>query len=460
MTGRRVFITGIGLICPLGSNVETFWHNALAGHRVADPIPPRWLEFSDFKSRYWAPLPEIDFTEYGLKRIDRMRLDPVTMLAIGATNQALNQANISSEQTDKRGEHFHLPGIDPRRAGVYMGTGIGGIQTTLETHSYQVLAKTREQADALFATCDTGSTVAQEGASLLDRLQHPLRFNPFAVSMLMSNAVSALLGIRYGIKGPNVTCAVACASGTAAIGQAYDAVSRGTVDIAICGGAEYLLDDHGAIFRGYDIAGTLTHGFDDPKEANRPFDRRRNGFLFSQGGSAVLILESDSHAQARGVNGIAEIAGFAQTFDAHSVMSLAPDGNEIARMIADCLENADSDPASVGYINGHGTGTIQNDEVETDVLSRLFGAHPVVNSTKSLIGHTIGASGSIEAAVTALTLRDGKTHPVGNLQDPIADLNFARNKNCDVDTNVGLTYSFAFGGHNAALALKRGTRSS
>jgi 3-oxoacyl-[acyl-carrier-protein] synthase II len=460
MTGRRVFITGIGLICPLGSNVEAFWRNALEGQQVAAPIPPRWLDFSDFKSRYWSPLPEIDFTEYGLKRIERMRLDPVTMLAIGATDQALKQANIPSEQTDKRGEHFQLRGIDPRRTGVYMGTGIGGIQTTLETHSYQVLAKTREQAGTLVAKCDAGSSLAQQGASLLDRLAHPLRFNPFAVSMLMSNAVSALLGIRYGIRGPNVTCAVACASGTAAIGQAYDAVRNGTVDVAICGGAEYLYDDHGAIFRGYDIAGTLSHGFNDPEQANRPFDRRRNGFLFSQGGSAVLILESASHAKARGVGEIAEVAGFAQTFDAHSVMSLAPDGSEIARMMADCLDDAGAKPAAVGYINGHGTGTLQNDEVESDVLSRTFGSHPVVNSTKSLIGHTIGASGSIEAAVTALTLRDGKTHPVGNLQDPIADLNFARSANCGVDTELALTYSFAFGGHNAALALKRRTQTS
>jgi 3-oxoacyl-[acyl-carrier-protein] synthase II len=192
----------------------------------------------------------------------------------------------------------------------------------------------------------------------------------------------------------------------------------------------------------------------DPEAANRPFDENRSGFLFSQGGAAVLILEELDHAQRRGATILAELIGFAETFDAHSIMSLAPGGQQIERMIHATLEDANMSPKDVDYINAHGTGTKNNDQTEAEVIDRVFGKSVRVNSTKSLLGHTIGASGAFEALVTALTLRDGKTHISRNLENPVLDLNFVRSVE-SFEPRVALSQSFAFGGHNAAIILRK-----
>jgi 3-oxoacyl-[acyl-carrier-protein] synthase II len=247
---------------------------------------------------------------------------------------------------------------------------------------------------------------------------------------------------------------VACAAGTVAVGNGFEAVRDGRVAIAVTGGSEYLYDEHGHIFRGFDVAGTLVRNCENPARANRPFDQERSGFLFSQGGAAVLVLEELEHARRRGAPIIAEVAGYAETFDAYSIMSLAPGGVQIERMLRAALANAGVDPNEVDYINAHGTGTENNDRTEAEVIERMFGGRPLVNATKSLLGHAIGASGAIEALVTALTLREGTTHICKNLESPIRDLNFVR-KVPRADLNTGLSQSFAFGGHNAAVVLRR-----
>jgi 3-oxoacyl-[acyl-carrier-protein] synthase II len=280
------------------------------------------------------------------------------------------------------------------------------------------------------------------------------RYNPFVVSMLMPNAASAVIANKFSIHGPNVTYCVACASGTVSVGHAFRAVRDGQVDLAISGGSEYLNDEHGHIFRGFDIAGTLVRDCAEPQSANRPFDEKRSGFLFSQGGAAALVLEELEHALRRDVPVIAEVAGFAETFDAYSMMSLAPDGAQIERMIRASLADAGLEAGTVDYVNAHGTGTRNNDELESKVIERVFGKSVPVNSTKSLLGHTIGASGAFEALVTALTLRDGKTHVNKNLEEPCSELNYVRTTEV-FDPEVGLSQSFAFGGHNAALVLRR-----
>jgi 3-oxoacyl-[acyl-carrier-protein] synthase II len=251
-----------------------------------------------------------------------------------------------------------------------------------------------------------------------------------------------------------VTYCVACASGTVSVGHAFRAVRDGQVDLAISGGSEYLKDEHGHIFRGFDVAGTLVRDCADPQSANRPFDEKRSGFLFSQGGAAILVLEELEHALRRDAPVIAEIAGFAETFDAYSMMSLAPDGAQIERMIRASLADAALEANAVDYVNAHGTGTRNNDELESKVIERVFGTSVPVNSTKSLLGHTIGASGAFEALVTALTLRDGKTHVNKNLETACSELNYVRSTEV-FDPAVGLSQSFAFGGHNAALVLRR-----
>jgi 3-oxoacyl-[acyl-carrier-protein] synthase II len=282
----------------------------------------------------------------------------------------------------------------------------------------------------------------------------PRRYNPFTVSRLMPNAVSAVLGIKYSIKGPTNTVALACAAGTSAIGQTYRAIRDGYLDVALAGGSEYWDDYYGAIFRGFDIANTLVQNCADPGTANCPFDLSRTGFLFSQGGSAVLVLEELEVARKRKAKILAEIVGFSETFDAYSMMSLAPDGSEIERMILNTLGDANITPAQVDYINAHGTGTVANDAVECHVLSRVFGSKPKINSTKSLLGHTIGASGAIEAVVTILSLLNQKTHICKNLKNPISSLNFVYEVE-QHNFEYALSHSFAFGGHNAGLAIKR-----
>ena len=272
--------------------------------------------------------------------------------------------------------------------------------------------------------------------------------------MLMPNAIPAHIGLKYSIKGPNLSYSVACASGTVAIGHAFHAVRDGTVDMAIAGGSEFLDDYYGGIFHGFDIAKALVRNCDDPDTANRPFDVNRSGFLFSQGGAAVLLLEDLETAMARGAPILAEIAGYAETFDAHSVMNIAPNGLEIERMMNAALVDAGMSAADIHYINAHGTGTQANDVVESEVIERVFGRDVLVNSTKSLIGHTIGASGAMEALVTVMSLEDQKVHVCRNLDEPIAHLNFVREtKSASLD--AAFTQSFAFGGHNAGLVLKR-----
>jgi 3-oxoacyl-[acyl-carrier-protein] synthase II len=282
----------------------------------------------------------------------------------------------------------------------------------------------------------------------------PPRFNPYAVPSMMPNAVSALLGIRWSLGGPNLTFSQACAAGTVAVGHAFRAIAAGDVDLALCGGAEYLGDPYGGIFRGFDIARTLAAEGTDLTRANRPFDRDRTGFLFGEGGAAVLVCEEEAAARRRGARVYAEIVGYAENFDAYSIMMMEPSGERIADMVAAAVHDAGCVPADVDYVNAHGTGTAVNDEIESSVIERLFGDKPLVNATKSLTGHCIGASGGIEAAITALSLAHQTTHACRNLEHPIRDLRFVREAGpCRIDTAI--TQSFAFGGHNAAVVMKR-----
>ncbi len=454
MKGRKVVITGMGTLCPLGLTTEEFWQACLAGKQAAAHIPEQWLEFAEYTSKYWAPLPEIDYSELGVGRIDAMRLDPVSKLGLSATRQALKDAAIIARPLDRRETTFELEGINQERAGVIMGTGTGGVNTTLKSHSVHLLARNRRALERVLDTEKLDSDVRKELHQLLQRMQHPVRYNPFTISMAMNNSIGANIGIRYQCKGENKAISIACASGTAALGHAYNAIQAGQLDFVISGGVEYDYDKTGAVFRGYDIAGTLAHDFSSPQEANRPFDQLRNGFLFSEGAAAILILEEKQHALERGANIVAEISAYAESFDATSIMQPDPGGEQIERMIRSVLQQSGLTPAELDYINAHGTGTIANDETECRIIERMFPAGPAVNSTKSLVGHTIGASGALEAQVAALSIRDQETHGNINLNNPIADICLLKNGE-KLEISSALTHSFAFGGHNCALMLKK-----
>ena len=456
MNSKSVVITGMGTLCPLGLTTAEFWRSCLEGNQVASYIPENWLEYADYTSKYWAPLPEIDFSSLGISRLDSLRLDPIGKMSLVAARQALEDAGINAQALDRKQTMFALEGINAERAGVFMGTGIGGVNTTAVSHTAHLFPRYRRDLENILDTEELNPDVRKELCHLLKTLDYPARYNPFAVSMIMNNSVSANIGIRYQCKGSNVTVSIACASSTAALGQAYAAIRCGSLDFVISGGAEYKYDKTGCAFRAYDVASALAHDFPTPQDANRPFDKKRNGFLFSEGAAAVLILEEKQHALKRGANIIAEIGGYAESFDAHSIMQPDPEGIQIERMIRDVLNQAQTDTSELDYINAHGTGTIANDETESRIIERLFGDRPVVNSTKSLLGHTIGASGALEAQVAALSIRDQCTHGNVNLEDPISDIRLIKARQ-DFEISTVLTQSFAFGGHNCALVLKRPT---
>ncbi len=454
MGKKSVVITGMGTLCPLGLTTTEFWRSCLAGKQAASSIPEQWLEYADYTSRYWAPLPEIDFSKLGISRIDSLRLDPVSKMSLIAAAQALEDASIAVRAIDRKGTLFELEGINPERSGVFMGTGIGGLNTTLLSHAAHLFPRYRRDIENILDTAELNSSVRQAFRRLLKTLDYPTRYNPFTVSMIMNNSIGANIGIRYHLKGPNNSISLACASSTAALGQAYAAIRSGNLDFIVSGGAEYNYDKTGAVFRGYDVARTLAHNFSSPLEANRPFDKQRNGFLFSEGAAAVLILEEKQHAIQRGANIVAEISGYAESFDGHSIMQPDPEGIQIERMIHSALSQAGIAANELDYINAHGTGTLANDETECRIIERIFGDRPVVNSTKSLVGHTIGASGALEAQVAALSIRDQRTHGNVNLDDPISDIGLIKTKQ-EFKISSVLTHSFAFGGHNCALILKK-----
>ncbi len=438
---NKVVVTGLGIVSSLGCDVETFWNACLDNQCNVEPIPKQWNNYSEFRSGIWSPLPEIDYRAHGFSRVEVMQRDPVSLIATMATNQALLDAGIEISPSPTQKRQNILAGVDSTKAGIFIGTGIGGASTFLENHSCQMLKRTTAELHEKNVDPD-----------LIDRLKFPPKINPFTVSMLIPNAISAAVGIKYSLHGINKVVSQACSSGTSAIGYAYQAIKSGEIDFAICGGAEYLYDEYGGIYQGFDIARTLASSVEDINQANRPFDEDRSGFLYSQGGAGILILESESRAKKRKANIQAQISGFSETFDAYSMMSLNPDGKEIKRMISDAVKDAKLQLTDIDYINTHGTSTQLNDEVESKVIDELFGSRPIVNASKSLTGHGIGASGAYEAIITILSLKNQTTHRCKNLENPIRDLNFVTSIKAQ-DIQHALSESFAFGGHNSALVL-------
>jgi 3-oxoacyl-[acyl-carrier-protein] synthase II len=449
---RRVVITGLGVLSSIGQNLDDFWKSCLEAKTRVERIPDHWFHYGDFHSKILSPLPAMDYSSYGIGRIEEKQLDPSTLIAIACSFQALDSAGFEYTKLDQKRNTYSISSVDKTRAGVFMGTGIGGLSTFASSYSHQLLLRHKEtlaKASAQLADHPVGEILKQ----VQERMLHPRRFNPFAVAMTMPNACSSNVGIKFNLCGSNNAYCAACASGTVAIGYGFKAVRSGELDFAFVGGVEYLHDDYGGVFGGFDTVRALANNNEDPDKANRPFDKDRTGFLFSEGGGAVFVIEDLEHAQKRGAKIYAEILGYGETCDGFNIMMMESSGTQIMRMLRLAFADAGISAGEIDYINAHGTGTRLNDETETAAIEKVFGKKVLINSTKSLIGHTLGASGAIEALVTALSIHHKTTHICRNLENPMKDLNFVTRVD-SYPIRTGLSQSFGFGGHNAVLVLR------
>jgi 3-oxoacyl-[acyl-carrier-protein] synthase II len=448
---NQVVISGLGVVSALSNHLEEFWQSCLAGNTVVDSIPEQWRHYYKPKSDIWSPLVLPDYPSYGLTRADTLRFDPVVLNAIVAADDALVGAGITKTNFDERAKTFRLHEINRDKVGVFMGTGLGCISSAFNNYVPHLLgAMSNELIDSEHAANDEEHNPISELRQNL--ATHP-RVSPFASCQSMANAIGAMLSIRYGSRGATETFVSACAAGTTAIARAYRAIQHGEVDLAIAGGSEYYGDRAGGVFMAFDRLQTLVREADQPDRGNCPFDENRSGFLFSQGGCGIVVLESEAHARRRGVTPIARIIGMSITSDAYSLAAISKEDNAIELMFENLFSDGGVAASDIGYVNAHGTSTYLNDLIESEIIERVFPNRPFVNSTKSLLGHTIGASGAIECIVAALSIRDGKIHPSRNLQNPIADLNFAT-RLYSSDIEFAVSHSFGFGGHNAGLILQ------
>jgi 3-oxoacyl-[acyl-carrier-protein] synthase II len=408
---KRVVITGLGCICPVGNNVKETWEALLAGKSGAGLIT--LFDASKHKTRFAAEVKGFDAAALFGPR-DARKMDRYTQFAIAATQEALEHAGLKIDESNRD------------RVGVLIGTGIGGIGIMMD------------QADVM-------------------RERGPDRISPFLIPMMISDSAAGMLAIRLGARGPNMSIATACASGNNAIGEAAEMIRRGAADAMIAGGSEAALVP--LAMAGMNVMTALSTRNDDPQTASRPFDRERDGFLMGEGAGA-LILESLEHAQARGANILAELSGYGTTDDAHHISAPAENGAGAAISMKLALEDGALNIMDIGYINAHGTSTPLNDKSETAAIKTVFGeqAYQIpVSSTKSMTGHLLGASGAVEAAFVIMAIREGILPPTINYHtpDPECDLDYVPNEPRKASPRNVMSNSFGFGGHNATLVISR-----
>jgi 3-oxoacyl-[acyl-carrier-protein] synthase II len=408
---RRVVITGLGVVSPVGSELKTFWENITAGKSGISKISK--FDVSEFPVQIAAEVKDFDPLEY-FDRKEVRRTDPFIQYAMGAAVQAVKNAGLD---TDK---------VDPERVGVLIGSGIGGIKTIEEQH-----------------------------ATLLNK--GPKRVSPYCVPMEIINMASGLVSIRFGFKGPNISVVTACATGTHAIGEAYRTIQYGDADVMVAGGAESAITP--LSIAGFAAARALSTRNDEPEKASRPFEKNRDGFVMGEG-AGIVVLEEYEHAKKRGAPILAEVVGYGTSGDAYHMTAPAPGGEGAARAIRNALKDAKISPSMVDYVNAHGTSTKFNDLYETMAIKSVFGDRAYklkVSSIKSMIGHLLGAAGGVEIVASVLTLQTGVIPPTINYEerDPECDLDYVPNEAIEMDVNYVLKNSFGFGGTNACLVLKR-----
>ncbi len=409
MKNRRVVITGLGVISPLGTDIQTTWQAMLAGRSGVDAISS--FDAADMPSRIAAEVRDFDPAEH-LPAKEARKMDRFMQMGIAAGGAAIRDAGL--EATAACAHRF----------GVYIGSGIGGIGTIEATTELYLSRGAR-------------------------------RVSPFYIPTTITNMISGHLSIMHGFKGPNLSMVTACSTGTHAIGEASRLIEYGDADVMIAGGAEASISPTSVA--GFSAARALSRRNDSPAQASRPWDLGRDGFVMGEG-AGVLALEERQHATARGARIYAEITGFGMSGDAYHMTSPSPTGEGAARCMANAMRNAGVNPEQVDYINAHGTSTPQGDIAETLALKTAFGDHAqrlAISSNKSMIGHLLGAAGGVEAAITALTLYHQMIPPTINLTapDPECALDFVPNEARSARLRVALSNSFGFGGTNGTLAF-------
>ncbi len=409
---KRIVITGLGAITPLGNDVATFWQALVAGRSGAGPITT--YDTSELAVRIAAEVKDFDPVA-ALGRKEAKRTDRFTQLTLAAAHEAVADSKLDFSRNG-----------DNQDVGVIIGTGIGGIGTLLE--NYDVF-----------------------------RERGPRRVSALMVPMMMPNAGAGGIALRYGIHGPAMSLNAACATGSNAIGEAAELIRRGTAEVVICGGGESVM--HPLALAAMHNMGAVSARNDDPQRASRPFDADRDGFLMGEG-AGVLVVESLRHARRRGAHIYAEVVGYGASCDAFHITAPDENGTGAALSMTMALRSAGLRPDEIDYINAHGTSTPLNDRIETMAIHKVFGplaGKVPVSSTKSMVGHLMGGSGAVEAIACVKTLETGIIHPTINYEtpDPDCDLDYVPNRARQTNPRTALSNSFGFGGHNATLILGR-----
>jgi 3-oxoacyl-[acyl-carrier-protein] synthase II len=408
---RRVVVTGLGALTPVGNTTEEYWSALTQGKSGIGPITK--FDATGYPTRIAGEIRNFDETRYVDKKEAR-RLDPYLKYALATSVMAVEDAGLD------------LGKVDATRFGVLVGSGIGGITTLIEGEDVR---KTKG----------------------FDRV------SPFVVPMLIVNMAAGLVSMRFGAKGPNSSVVTACASGNHAIGDASKIIERGDADVMIAGGAEAIIVP--LTIAGFCSMKAMSTRNDDPQKASRPFDADRDGFVCGEG-AGLVVLEALEHAVRRDARIYAEVVGYGMTGDAHHMTAPDPEGDGATRAMQIALASAGVGPTAIGYINAHGTSTPYNDKFETIAIKRVFGDHArrlAVSSTKSMTGHLLGAAGGIEAIATVLALHHGLLPPTINYDtpDPDCDLDYVPNQARKVDVEYALSNAFGFGGTNATLAFRK-----
>jgi 3-oxoacyl-[acyl-carrier-protein] synthase II len=411
MSERRVVITGIGVVSPVGNDLASFWESLKAGRSGIGSISA--FDTEKFDCKIAGEVRGYDPTPYYKTPKDVRRTDRYTQLAVGAAKMSLDDSGLD------------LASIDLDRAGVMIGSGVGGL-ATMETQVGQMLTK------------------------------GPDRTSPFMIPMMISNMASGFISMEHGLRGPNMAIVTACATANHCMGEAWRIIKFGDADIILAGGSEACIVPVG--IAGFAAMRALSLRNNEPQRASRPFDKDRNGFVMGEG-AGVIILEEYEHAKKRGAKIYCELAGYGLTADAYHMSAPMPDGEGAARCMHMAMKHAKVNPHDVDYINAHGTSTPIGDACETKAVKRAFGesAHKVaVSSTKSMTGHLLGAAGAVEMAACVMAMRDGVLPPTINLEnpDPECDLDYVPNEAREKKVKVAISNSFGFGGHNSSVVIK------
>ncbi|MBU1090721.1 MAG: beta-ketoacyl-ACP synthase II [Candidatus Omnitrophica bacterium] len=415
MEEKRVVITGLGVISPVGNELVTFWKSLREGRSGLGPITR--FDTTGFDSKIAGEVKGFDPQFYGMSSKDTRRMDRFGQYAVAASRQALEASGLDLETEDRT------------RMGVIIGSGIGSLYTIEEQHKI----------------------LLNRGAS---------RMSPFLIPMLIVNEASGQVAIVFGLKGPNSCVATACASGSHAIGDAFRIIQHGNADVMIAGGTESCVVPTGV--GGFCALKALSKRNDDPIKASRPFDKERDGFVIAEG-CGIAVLETLEHAKKRNANILAEIAGYGMSCDAYHMTAPDPEGDGAARALKEALKDAKLNPENVDYVNAHGTSTKLNDKIETLAIKKAFGEYAkkvAVSSTKSMTGHLLGAAGGVEFIVCCLVIKDGVIPPTINYEypDPDCDLDYVPNTARKEKVEVCVSNSMGFGGHNATLVVRKFNR--